>query len=604
MSCPPEEELMPLAADEPAPEDVAGHVQGCPDCTVRLNRLKTACRNIRLLVSAEPQFSGPDVTVPCPPKQSGSVADLPATDSGAAPAQLDIDQGLPQKIGKYVVIAALDHGGQARLFRAVHPALEKEMVIKLANYSVRRDSSEYQRLIKEGRILAELEQHPNLARVYDLDFHDGRPFLAMERLSGQNLANYAKWHRFTARQAASVVAKLARAMAMVHVRGITHRDLKPANVVLDDGGEPRIVDFGIAHRQAAWSGQSDASEELSGTIGFLPPETACGKDDPAAPQGDIFAQGAMLYFLLTNLTPFHGSTATEALKRSQNCDFDRAALRRARVPRVLERTVLRAMSADPAERHGSALALAAELDRFVRRPQRLALAAAGAFVIIGLTLGAWIVLSGRNGGGASAGPATAQFTPDKQPRATVNEAISSSFVIEHYRLGKDEQDLIHVGHLGESMPRQHDRVVVKAEFAEPLYPYLLAVNVDGTCQPLFPRDDEAALPSAVQQFVCPIDGSFFTLDDAGLVTFVLIAAREPLPGWKQWLSPPGPDGWRELRVDSAWQFDGQRLEPLSKERDVGTARHGPEPLAEFCRKLKAQTGAAVVRAVTFPVAPT
>jgi hypothetical protein len=93
----------------------------------------------------------------------------------------------------------------------------------------------------------------------------------------------------------------------------------------------------------------------------------------------------------------------------------------------------------------------------------------------------------------------------------------------------------------------------------------------------------------------------FTLDDAGLVSFVLLAARQPLPELAGWL--PQPDAaWAKTVVTRAWRHDGQRLEPATKQRDVGTARHGPQPLADFCSKLAASPGVAAVRALAFPVA--
>src|SRR5207244_3541115 len=153
------------------------------------------------------------------------------------------------KIGKYTVLRHLDQGGQAAVFLALHPSLGREVVLKLGHsglHALQRDA-----LVKEGRILAELD-HPFLARIYDLDIHEERPFLVMEYVHGQNLEQYAKQQVLTPIQCAQMLAKIARALALAHQRGVIHRDLKPRNLLIDANGEPRIIDFGLANFNDAW----------------------------------------------------------------------------------------------------------------------------------------------------------------------------------------------------------------------------------------------------------------------------------------------------------------------------------------------------------------
>ena len=269
-------------------------------------------------------------------------------------------------IGKYVVVCALDAGGQADVYRAVHPTLGKEFVIKLSRKPQPSDHAERDRLVAEGKILAELD-HPNLARIHDLDFHNGHAFLAMEYVRGRNLDQQTKLQRLTVRQVAQLLVKLAHCLAVAHRRGIVHQDIKPKNILIDEAGEPRLIDFGMARLRHAWAESPEEPGAVSGTPAFMAPEQARGETHNVTQTSDIFALGAVLYYLLTGKAPFAGSTLRESLDQAARCVFDRSALRSAGVPRSLEKVCLRAMAPEPAKRYSNAEDLARDLQRFVRK---------------------------------------------------------------------------------------------------------------------------------------------------------------------------------------------------------------------------------------------
>ena len=221
------------------------------------------------------------------------------------------------------------------------------MVLKLGRQPVGADDRAS--LVAEGRLLADLE-HINLVRIYDLDFHNDRPFLVMEYIHGRNLEDYARDEPVNPRRAAELVAKLAGALAMVHRRGIVHRDIKPRNILIDEAGEPRLIDFGMARLRHAWS---DPPRHLGGTLAYMAPEQARIEHDRIGPRSDIFGLGAVLYFLLTGEAPFVGETQDESRDRACRCDFDRTPSI-AKVPRRLRRICLKAMAAEPADRYASA----------------------------------------------------------------------------------------------------------------------------------------------------------------------------------------------------------------------------------------------------------
>ncbi len=134
----------------------------------------------------------------------------------AARERAEAQPDLPTSIGRYRVVAWLGGGGQGDAYRVIHPNLGKERLLKLSRQPV--GPGEQATLIDEGKVLAGLE-HPNLVKVYDLDFHDNRPFLVMEYIHGRSLDDYARDEPMTPRKAATLVAKLAGALGAAHRRG-------------------------------------------------------------------------------------------------------------------------------------------------------------------------------------------------------------------------------------------------------------------------------------------------------------------------------------------------------------------------------------------------
>jgi predicted Ser/Thr protein kinase len=301
--------------------------------------------------STDPHRGG--VTLPLPHDH------LPPAAAPAAPAQ----PSLPAAIGKYRVVGILGSGGQGIVYRAVHPTLGKDVVIKVARWSYGA-AEERELLLHEGRLLAELD-HPYLARVYDFDFHEGRPFLVMEFIRGQTLAQYAAQHRPSPRQVARLVALTAGAIATAHRRGIVHRDLKPDNILIDETDRPRVIDFGLAQWRDAWQHQVDPAGTIAGTLQYMAPEQAAGDTARIGPATDVYALGGVLFHLLTGKPLVEGKSLTEVLAKVKAGDVNVAALKQAAVPRRLAAVCRRALSRDPAQRPPTA-AFAEDLETACR----------------------------------------------------------------------------------------------------------------------------------------------------------------------------------------------------------------------------------------------
>lgn len=270
----------------------------------------------------------------------------------------------PGQFGRYLLVAPLDSGGQSRVYRAVHPDLGKEVVLKVARQTSGLEAAQHSSsLAAEAKILADLS-HPHLARIYDAGVIEGRAFLAMEYVRGRTLAQHARFTQLTPEQIVSIVAKTARALAVVHAHGVLHLDIKPKNIVIDERGEPRLIDFGLSRHEHAWS-EVPSEEGLAGTLEFMAPEQARCETTRLGPTTDIFSLGGVLYFLLTGSPVFAAKNARESLHLAQRCEWDRQALDKFTIPVRLRGCCEQALAAEPAARFGSASDFAAALEHSI-----------------------------------------------------------------------------------------------------------------------------------------------------------------------------------------------------------------------------------------------
>ncbi|HEX3316180.1 MAG TPA: serine/threonine-protein kinase, partial [Gemmataceae bacterium] len=336
-----------------------------------------------------------------------ALRDLPALEPGAetenphaantmiAPRRpTEIDEETT-RIGKYLVLGELGSGGQGKVYRCVHPGLAREVVVKISHIREGVPAHLRDELAREGRLLAELD-HPHLARVFDFDFHEGEPYLVMEYVPGANLEQYARQAKLPPERIAGLTAKIARALAAVHQKGVVHRDLKPRNIMIDTAGEPRLIDFGLALADSPWRPEA-RNEYVVGTLAYMAPEQAVVGADRVGPAADLFALGGVLYFLLTGKAPFKGRDFSDALAKVAANDYDKAALDLATAPQSLKAICRKLMATKPEDRYGSAEEAAKALERLAtprRMPRWQPIAiAAGLLLVVGGLVG-WMATMG------------------------------------------------------------------------------------------------------------------------------------------------------------------------------------------------------------------
>jgi eukaryotic-like serine/threonine-protein kinase len=262
------------------------------------------------------------------------------------------DAYVGRTLGRYAIEATIGSGGFATVYRAVDTALERPVALKVLDPSAHRSATVGRRFVNEGKSVARLD-HPAIVPVYDVGETDGLLWMAMRLVDGPSLdAALTQHRRFDRGEVAEIVDRIAGALDHAHGQGIVHRDVKPSNILLE-GGEPGrawLADFGIAATART------AGRYTTGTLGtaaYMAPEQA--RPSEVGPPADIYSLGCVVYLLLAGRTPFPGEDHVGLLMAHATEP----------VPPIgdepLDRVLGRALAKSPADRPGSAGALADEL---------------------------------------------------------------------------------------------------------------------------------------------------------------------------------------------------------------------------------------------------
>jgi serine/threonine protein kinase/class 3 adenylate cyclase len=281
----------------------------------------------------------------------------------AAPSGGPLDT-LPRHFGRYQLLRELGKGGMGTVYLAHDPVLDIPIAIKLPHPEVVRDGHALERFYREARAAARL-QHPNVCRVYDVGFSDGRHYLAMAYIDGEPLSSRVTDFTAEVRLAVELVRKLALTLEEAHQQGIIHRDLKPANIMLDRRGEPIVMDFGLARRVESDEPSYTRQGVIIGTPAYMPPEQASGDVAAMGPGCDIYSLGVILYELLAGRVPFQGAT-TAVLVQVVHDDPPPPSMYRSDLDRRLEAICLKAMAKKPVQRFASMAEFAAALDGYLQ----------------------------------------------------------------------------------------------------------------------------------------------------------------------------------------------------------------------------------------------
>ncbi|MBW7906128.1 MAG: serine/threonine-protein kinase [Phycisphaerae bacterium] len=292
------------------------------------------------------------------------------------PAALGLET--PRRVGSYTVLREIGRGGMGVVYEAQQLSPRRTVALKLMPHGPASEDA-LRRFRQEAEALGRVE-HPGIARIYeagsaevttDTGANAARPFLAMELVSGETLAEHARRRRLGVRERLELLARVCDAVHHAHQKGVIHRDLKPANILVNDQGQPKVLDFGVAHIIAddpASAAMRTSTGQLLGTLAFMSPEQLAGNPWRLDTRSDVYALGVVAFHLLTGRLPYDVADlpiAAAARRIAEDRPLPLGTVDRA-LRGDVQTTVAKALEKDPAQRYASAHAFAEDIRRCLR----------------------------------------------------------------------------------------------------------------------------------------------------------------------------------------------------------------------------------------------
>jgi hypothetical protein len=263
---------------------------------------------------------------------------------------------LPERIGRYQILARLGAGGMGEVYKAHDPQLDRVVALKLPHFtgSPENIAQRVARFQREGRAAARVF-HQHVCPILDVGEHEGRPFVVMAFIEGRSLAEkLAEKGGFEdVADAVGLMVQVLEGLAAVHAAGIVHRDLKPANILLDAAGRPVLTDFGLARPEQDDGEPLTSDGVVMGTPHYMAPEQAAGRTNDIGPWTDVYGAGVVLYQMLTGRLPFEGP-ALALLSKIVNDPIPPPSRWRPDLPPGLEAVLLQALAKDARQRFAGA----------------------------------------------------------------------------------------------------------------------------------------------------------------------------------------------------------------------------------------------------------
>lgn len=302
--------------------------------------------------------------------------------AASASTEMTPNQALPRVVGDYELLEVVGRGGMGIVYRARQISLNRTVALKMILRGDFATAEDVLRFRTEAEAAARLS-HPLVVPVYEVgEFPDatgqlgfGQPYFSMQYIEGTTLSERLANGPMPPREAATLLARVCRAIDAAHKQGVLHRDLKPSNILIDETSRPYVTDFGLA-KQVTMTRPTDMADgdqpsgitlsgAILGTPGYMAPEQAIGSRGVVGPRTDVYALGAILYAMQTGRPPFQAASPVDTVLMVLEQDPPPVALLNPTADRDLVMIALKAMQKPVDLRYGSAGAFADDLDAFL-----------------------------------------------------------------------------------------------------------------------------------------------------------------------------------------------------------------------------------------------
>src|SRR6184192_1406172 len=303
---------------------------------------------------------------------AGSLDELSRDNAKPAPGAKEAVRAATMlvELGDYELLEEIGRGAQGVVFRARQKSLNRTVALKVISLGQWASKAHLKRFRLEAEAAASLD-HPSIVPIHEVGERDGSCYFSMKFVEGGQLDEVVRRAPMSIRQAVELIVKVARIVHYAHQHGILHRDIKPGNILLDQKGEPHLTDFGLARLVESESSVTHTLEVL-GTPSYMSPEQAVENNAAVSSVTDIYGLGAVLYQLLTGQPPFAGGATYETIKLLLDTEPRPPRLLNPKIDRDLSTICLKCLEKDPKRRYPSALALAEDLERWLKHEPILA----------------------------------------------------------------------------------------------------------------------------------------------------------------------------------------------------------------------------------------